>query len=128
MPLMTECPNCGRRMTADEYMNLDRCPSCGRGFAGFGYTAAIFLGIFFTVVAWLIHWKKSTRVSLVGAAVMTCFSLGFAALCVTIDRVLQCTTHLSKRARRRLTGWLTVSILLVIAFLTKDYVIALTKE
>jgi hypothetical protein len=114
-------------MTTEEYENLDSCPACGHGFAGYGYAAVTFLGIAFTGIAWLIHWKESTKVNLVGATAMTCMGIGFATLIVTIDQVLLRTTHLDRRVRRRIGAWLTVGILIAIAFLTKDYVIGLTK-
>ena len=115
-------------MTVDEYGSLERCPQCGKNFAGIAYTAAIILGAIVAAGAWLIHWKASTRVSLVGAVVATCFGLGFAGLTVAIDQLLLRTTNLSKHSRRTLGGWLTVGILLVVAFLTKDYVVSLAER
>lgn len=126
--MITECPKCGFTMTVDEYGSLERCPQCGKSFAGIAYTAAIILGAIVAAGAWLIHWKASTRVSLVGAVVATCFGLGFAGLTVAIDQLLLRTTNLSKHSRRTLGGWLTVGILLVVAFLTKDYVVSLAER
>jgi hypothetical protein len=115
-------------MTADEYYSLERCPMCGQSFTKFRYGAAVFLGIVLTAITWLSYWDKPTQVSLVGSTVITCFGLGFATLIVTIDQLLLRTTHFNRRTRRRLGNWLTVGILLVVAYLTKDYVISLTQR